>query len=336
MTKVVVTDAETAGVDRLDIDTFGTTQTVDASSLASTSDGNSVVAPEAIGGHRDMYVQLTTPQGEINLESNAFNQHLLEYNSSATGSGTRLVTWDGVNNTPNTVNATGLNHLDLTDGGLATGISIDIGADHSGGNVTFRVYKDANDWSTATVPMPNTGGAAQEALFLPFSSFTTGAGTGAGSFSDVGAVQLDISGNTAVNGQVGEIGVMGPTQLVTNLGFYQPATIGDLAFWDMNKSGIQSSSDPGAGNVTCNYCKAARSSTPRPPTRKATTSATCAGTYSLKFIPQNGTIFTLQDQGRNNALDSDPNASGVTPTFTVASGETDLTHDAGLLPIDCR
>src|SRR5262249_13228182 len=122
----------------------------------------------------------------------------------------------------------------------------------------------------------------------------------------------------------------------TNLGFYQPATIGDLAFWDMNKSGIQSSSDPGASNVTVQLLQGSTV------VNTATTNAQgiygfgnlAPGTYSLKFIPQNGAVFTLQDQGSNDALDSDPNASGVTPTFTVTSGETDLTHDAGLLPID--
>ena len=58
------------------------------------------------------------------------------------------------------------------------------------------------------------------------------------------------------------------------------------------------------------------------------------GTYNLKFTPPNGETFTAQTQGSDTAADSDANASGVTSTFVLTSGQSDQTRDAGILPIN--
>ena len=335
-TKVIVTSANVQGVSGLSIDSFTTNQLVDASSIGVTTAASSIAAPEALGGNRDLFAQLTSAVGEVSLNANAFGQHVLEYNSSATGSGTRIITWDGPTGAPGTLNPTGLNHADLTNAGKSTGILLAIGADHDGGLATIRVYKNATDWSVATAPIPNTGGTTSQPVFIPYSSFTTGGGAGAGAFTDVGAVQLQLGANAAFNGQVGQIGTLGPTQLVNDLANFQPASIGNFVFWDMNKSGIQTGSNPAAANATVQLLQNGS---------VIATTATNAqgiyqfnnlapGVYSEKFIAPNNAIFTLQQQGANPALDSDPNASGVTGTFNLASGQNDTTHDAGLVPID--
>ncbi len=334
----VVTNADTNGAAGLTIDSFATSQSVDASSMSVTTSASSVAAPEAIGGNRDLFAQLISAFGDVNLIVNAYNQHLLEYNSSATGTGNRTITWDGPNSaTPQTLNPTGLNHVDLTNGGTSTGISTSIGADHNTGTITFRVYKDANDWSTATLSIPNTGGAATQSVFIPFTSFTTGGGTGAGNFTDVGAIQLQIGGNAAVNGQVTLVNTEGPSLHFANLANYQPASVGDLAFWDLNKSGIQTPADSGAANVGVQLLQNGQV------VATTTTSAQgfyqftglAPGSYSEKFLPSNGSVFTLQHQGTNPALDSDANpTTGATQVFALTSGESNTTIDAGLLPID--
>lgn len=56
------------------------------------------------------------------------------------------------------------------------------------------------------------------------------------------------------------------------------------------------------------------------------------GDYQLEFstLPA-GLVFTAQDAGGNDALDSDVNpTTGLTSTITLSAGETDLTTDAGL------
>ena len=250
---VVVSPTAALGVTGPVIDSFDqTSQTVDASSSGSTSVASSVVAPEAIGGHRDLVAQLTSSFGDVSLTANAFSQHVLEYNSSATGSGNRIVDWDGANSgTPAVLNPTGLGGVDLTAGGTATGISFTLGADHDNGLVTLNIFKDANNFSTASAAIPNTGGAASQTIFIPFSSFTVGAGGGTGAdFTDVGAIQMKIEGNAAANGEIDNVAAFGPTPIVQNFANFQPASIGTTVFWDVNKDGIHNIGETNVPGVT--------------------------------------------------------------------------------------
>ncbi len=83
--------------------------------------------------------------------------------------------------------------------------------------MTIKVYSDANNWSTATVPLQNTSdGSLGDSVFLAFGKFTVGGGSGA-NFSKVGAIQLNITGANANDGQVGAIQTVGPTVLSENL-----------------------------------------------------------------------------------------------------------------------
>lgn len=334
---ITISAAQVKGTPGPAIDTFLTNQSVEASSLGVTTATSSIVAPEAIGGNREMYAQLTSQFGSVSLSANAFNQHLLEYNSTATGAGQRIITWDGPTGTPGVLNPTGLNHADLTGGGVATGLYLALGADHDNGLVTMKVYKDGSNWSVATAAIPNTGGgAASQSIFIPFSSFSIGGGSGAGNFTDVGAVQLLIEGNSAVNGQISQVTTAGPTVFAANFANYQPASIGDFVFWDLNKSGIQTGTNPGAANMTVQLLQN------NVVINTTTTDAQGAyhfnnlkpGEYSLKFITTNGTLFTTQDVG-SDTLDSDVNpATGLTTAFTLSSGQNDNSHDAGLLPVN--
>src|SRR5207253_76750 len=56
------------------------------------------------------------------------------------------------------------------------------------------------------------------------------------------------------------------------------------------------------------------------------------GSYSLIFSQPDGYHFTLQNQGANAALDSDPDpTTGQTAVFSVGTGESKSTVDAGLV-----
>jgi len=59
-----------------------------------------------------------------------------------------------------------------------------------------------------------------------------------------------------------------------------------------------------------------------------------AGTYRVRFsnLPA-GYSFTTADQGTNNELDSDVDASGLTPVITLTANQTDLSWDAGLVAL---
>jgi len=56
------------------------------------------------------------------------------------------------------------------------------------------------------------------------------------------------------------------------------------------------------------------------------------GSYVVQFVAPNGYVFTLQHAGGDPALDSDANpATGRSQCVTLASGENNLTIDAGLV-----
>ena len=206
---VVITSSDTiAG----NIDTFTTPQTVTASSAGPTSAASSIAASEALGGNRDITSQIVSGTGTFTVAANEFGTAGLQFNSTVAADGNGTVAWDGPNSgNPSVINPTGLDHADLTVGGAATGILINIGGDHPNSSITINIFTDAGDWSTATDQIPNTGGGSTQATFIPFSAFTTGAGAGA-TFSNVGAVQIQISGGVnAANGQISLVAEDGPT-----------------------------------------------------------------------------------------------------------------------------
>ncbi|MCY2954359.1 MAG: hypothetical protein NTU53_20705 [Planctomycetota bacterium] len=54
--------------------------------------------------------------------------------------------------------------------------------------------------------------------------------------------------------------------------------------------------------------------------------------YALQFVAPDGFLFTRQDQGTDDAADSDPDMlTGQTPSFALHAGQIDLTWDLGLV-----
>lgn len=63
---------------------------------------------------------------------------------------------------------------------------------------------------------------------------------------------------------------------------------------------------------------------------EATIARTFPG-YRLEFVPPEGYLFSSQDQGTDDGLDSDADpATGLTPSITLFAGQTDNTWDAGM------
>ena len=199
------------------IDSFGSTSQEASATYHGNAPGtSSESAPEAIGGNRNLYVRLTLAGGAVDLGANYDWPGLLDFGADAGSNGTFQVNWDGDNNNPAQLDPTGLDvngsGLDITSKGASTGIELNTAADHSGGTIVLKVYTDANDWSSATLVIPNTGDGllnSNDNQFVAFSSFQVGAGTGA-NFTNVGAIQLSIKGVKAIDGEVGPIEAVGP------------------------------------------------------------------------------------------------------------------------------
>jgi large repetitive protein len=224
---VTITSNDTQGVQGTVIDSFDTTtQGIIASRFNGRSDSSSLVAPEALGGHRELFTQLNSTSGSLSLGANDYIPGVLDCASGAASNGTFQVIWDGTATNPKAANPTGLNHVDLTQSGANTAIQFVVGADHDNASLVLKVYTDANNWSQATVPITNTGdGSATQAVNIPFSSFTVGAGSGA-NFANVGAVQLNINGVAAVDAEIGSISAIGPKVLTSNLAQISQVDVG--------------------------------------------------------------------------------------------------------------
>ncbi|MGD9101384.1 MAG: SdrD B-like domain-containing protein, partial [Anaerolineae bacterium] len=116
---------------------------------------------------------------------------------------------------------------------------------------------------------------------------------------------------------------------------YQLASIGDYVWYDADEDGIQNGDESGILGVTVNLRDGANT------TQLDTTTTDASGLYSftdlppgdyvVEFVLPQDFVFTLQDQGTDDAVDSDADPStGQTISTTLEPGENDLSWDAGL------
>ena len=243
---VVISATQAAGTAGTTIDGFTTSQTVTAN-VVGTPVTSSVAATEAIGGQREIFAQLSAG-ASIDLIANAATPGILEFNTSPTGAGTRIITYDGTAESDATViDGTGLGDFDLTNGGNDIAFRLTAGADQVGGNLIIRVYSSATNFSSITVPIDNTGGAATATLIARFANFVVGGGTGA-DFTQVNAIQVEFS-VAASDGQLDLIETVGRSITTSDAANLNPMTLGDLVFRDTNNNGTREVGETGIANV---------------------------------------------------------------------------------------
>jgi hypothetical protein len=129
----------------------------------------------------------------------------------------------------------------------------------------------------------------------------------------------------------------GETDLTWDAGFSQLAEIGNFVWNDLDLDGIQDGGEPGIAGVPVTLT--GTTGTGAPVSLTTTTDGSglylfnnlMPGTYFVTFgTPVGGYLLTPQDQGGNDATDSDA-APGTQQTINtiLTSGESDLTWDAG-------
>jgi uncharacterized repeat protein (TIGR01451 family) len=227
-------------------------QGVSASSSGSLIGASSVSTMEVIGGERDLTVELTSATGGVSLNVNAFNLELLEFNSSTRGGGRGAIVWDGPDGDALTLDPTGLGGIDLTDSGVSEGFLLTAGVDQNGVTVTVRAYTDATSFSEGTWAVTNTGGMSIDSLFIEFAGFSQGStATAAADFANVGAIELLIDGVVAADGQFSLFSTLGPTVTTANFANFQPLSLGNLVWDDVNNNGVfDSGTENGIPDVT--------------------------------------------------------------------------------------
>jgi hypothetical protein len=112
------------------------------------------------------------------------------------------------------------------------------------------------------------------------------------------------------------------------------AALGNFVWHDLNVNGIQDAGEPPIAGATvklrdCLGNAIATTTTDASGLYLFTNLA--PGGYRVEFVKPAGYEFSPADQGANDAVDSDANATtGVTGCYTLAEGQTDITVDAGL------
>ena len=242
---VTITNSDRLGTTIRAIDPFNVTaQSVQANAGTPTAT-SSVAATEVVGGERD--IRATFTSGLANLDVSVVpGSSLFTFSSGANVVGTALVQYDGVDGDATALNATGLGAVSLNSNNALAGFQISTRGSSSGQSVLIRVYTDAVNFSTTTVTPPNQ--VTPEPIFVPFSSFTVGGGTGA-NFNSVGAIELFVNGIIDQNTTVSVVRSAGPTTVSQNLINQPSLSVGNLVFLDRNSDGTFNGADTGIQNV---------------------------------------------------------------------------------------
>jgi uncharacterized repeat protein (TIGR01451 family) len=216
---IVISSTDAQGQIVTTIDTFdGTAQTISDSVSDGVAATSSESRAEAIGGERDLFVNLTSVGGEVRLGVNSLAANVLSFDAISNGNGVRRVSWDGPDGDATQINdtASGLNLNVTSTGSAAEGFNLRIGGDQAGGTAIIRLYSDdssvgtANRFSTAMMTIPVTGGTAGTVEFIPFSSFSATSGGGV-DFADIRAIEIEITGAANLNGVAELVGSVGQT-----------------------------------------------------------------------------------------------------------------------------
>lgn len=216
------------------IDEFSSRQTVMVTALSTASASVARSTADLIGGERDFYLHHDYGSAESSLRANPYGLNsVLEFDQSAGVSSVATITWDGVDGVADTGVAMGLGGIDLTNGGLNTGIELKMGIDAAGDGDTFklRLYQGSSDrYSEALAAVPLTNGTATTSIVIPFSAFV-----GPVTASDVDAIQLELGGQQpSIDMQLDYIGVIGP--IISNMGVLsevipEPSALKLMAIW---------------------------------------------------------------------------------------------------------
>ncbi len=127
----------------------------------------------------------------------------------------------------------------------------------------------------------------------------------------------------------------GETNLTVDAGLIVPtAALGDFVWLDQNRNGIQDPTEPGVEDVAvelqdCSGGFVASATTG--PDGEYLFDGLEPGGYVVVFTSPDGLVFTVQNAGDDDTVDSDVDASGTTGCVDLAPGETNLTVDAGLI-----
>ena len=184
----------------LAIEGFDTPQQVGATEIGGIVSASQISGADILGGFRDLEID---SNATLPLEARlAATAGVLRFSNATGVQSTGYVTWDG-DDDPTTVTTTGLGGFDIT-AGSATGIFVNINsADLPGLELTFTIFDTAGVTSSLTKSYGTiTSQVTDSFLYADF--------IGSANFTDVGAIQLQLAGPTALDAEIDLITIGDP------------------------------------------------------------------------------------------------------------------------------
>ncbi len=166
--------------------------------------------PSIIGGYRDVsLVQESATNNFTDASAIALDGSIMLSNGVGYDS-TLSIVWDGQDSDPDNINYFGLGGIDLTQGGELEGLLVNILSNDLNMDITFNVYTDEDEYSTATLNFAAGGSDinaffAFDSLFSPSGDNQTAfqdAGASGADFSNVGAIEMIIGGDAGLDAQI--------------------------------------------------------------------------------------------------------------------------------------
>ncbi len=141
-----------------------------------------------------------------------------------------------------------------------------------------------------------------------------------------------------ITGSTGTFTLAGGDHIRTmDAGIFQPASAGDLVWYDLDQDGLQDAGEPGVPGIIVTLFNAQGNAVATDTTDASGNylfTELIAGSYTIGFALPDGTIFTTANAGSDDAVDSDPDpVTNRTPAFSLSPGENDLSLDAGLIQL---
>ncbi|MGK7953735.1 MAG: SdrD B-like domain-containing protein, partial [Crocosphaera sp.] len=139
----------------------------------------------------------------------------------------------------------------------------------------------------------------------------------------------DSNGDTPI--VILESGEHNPT---IDAGVYLPASLGDTVWFDTNGNGIQDNNEQGVEGITVtlvNNLFQTVATTTTDSNGNYHFENLLPGSYQVQFAKPQDYIFTQQNKGDNDNLDSDVDVNGISHVVTLFGNDFDPTIDAGLV-----
>lgn len=173
------------------IDQFTTPAAGQSVTASSSTTSNLMTATTAgsdiIGLDRVSQANYSSGSGAVTVFANFSSDGFFSQSVAPNTVGWSYVEWDG--DTTLGINPTGLGGVDLTEGGAANVLKVYVVDNDKLGDLTFRVFTDADEASEYVLNIP---ALTVNTLFsIPYAAFSdVGLGGGPASFTSVGAISM--------------------------------------------------------------------------------------------------------------------------------------------------